>query len=51
MRTGRVDRGSALPTLSVIIPCCNTARFVCDAVRSVVDQGGPGVECLLVDDG
>jgi glycosyltransferase involved in cell wall biosynthesis len=39
------------PSLSVIIPCYNGVRFVCDAVRSVLDQADDSVECLVVDDG
>ncbi len=39
------------PTLTVVIPCYNAARFVCDAVRSVLDQADESVECLVIDDG
>ena len=48
---GRLMGTVKLPSASVIIPCYNASRFVCDAVQSVVDQAADGIECIVVDDG
>lgn len=40
-----------LPLLSVIIPCFNYAEYVGDAIESVLSQGAPDVEVIVVDDG
>lgn len=37
--------------VSVVIPTYNRVYCVADAVRSVLDQSQPAVECLVVDDG
>ncbi len=37
--------------VSVVVPVYNRAEFVCDAVRSVLDQTHRRVECVIVDDG
>jgi glycosyltransferase involved in cell wall biosynthesis len=39
------------PLLSVIIPACNAARFLPEAVASVRAQGYSPIEVLIVDDG
>ena len=39
------------PLVSVIIPVLNRAYCVADAVRSVLDQSHPFIECIVVDDG
>lgn len=39
------------PLVSVILPVCNGARFVGDALRSVGRQGYPNLEVIVVDDG
>jgi glycosyltransferase involved in cell wall biosynthesis len=39
------------PPLSVIIPCYNAARFLPEAVASVLSQGYELLEILVVDDG
>jgi len=39
------------PTVTVVIPCYNQARFLPAAVASVLDQRYPRVECLVVNDG
>lgn len=42
---------SAAPFVSVIMPCFNSARFVAEAVASVMAQTYPSVELIAVDDG
>jgi glycosyltransferase involved in cell wall biosynthesis len=42
--------GSA-PTVSVVIPCYNQARYLPDAIRSVHQQTHRPIECIVVDDG
>ena len=39
------------PTVSVIMPAYNAARYILDAVRSVLDQRGVELELIVVDDG
>ncbi|MBO7721987.1 MAG: glycosyltransferase family 2 protein [Kiritimatiellae bacterium] len=40
-----------VPLISVLMPACNHARYVEDAVRSVIAQDWPRVEFVAVDDG
>ena len=40
-----------LPTISVVIPCYNQARYLADAIRSVREQTHQPIECIVVDDG
>ena len=42
---------AAAPLVSVIIPVFNGAAFVVDAVQSLLDQGHPQLEIIIVDDG
>lgn len=42
---------SAVPVVSVIIPCYNKARFVGEAIESALSQTYPHVEVIAVDDG
>ncbi|QFZ18014.1 glycosyltransferase family 2 protein [Saccharothrix syringae] len=41
---------SARPTVDVVIPCYNYARFLRACVRSVLDQPGVDVRVLIIDD-
>jgi Glycosyl transferase family 2 len=38
------------PTVSVVIPCYNYARYLTECVNSVLDQQGVEVDVLIVDD-
>ncbi len=50
MQTG-VSEGPDVPRVSVIIPTYNAARFLPDALASVLAEATPDVEVLVVDDG
>ncbi len=39
-----------MPTVSVVMPAYNASRFIVEAVRSVLDQGYPDWELIIVDD-
>ncbi|MFD7653412.1 glycosyltransferase family 2 protein [Actinosynnema sp. NPDC059797] len=41
---------SARPTVDVVIPCYNYARFLRACVKSVLDQPGVDVRVLIIDD-
>ncbi len=41
----------AVPTVSVVIPCYNHARFLGEAIESALDQTCREVEIVVVDDG
>jgi glycosyltransferase involved in cell wall biosynthesis len=41
----------ATPTLSIILPVYNGARFLKDALRSALEQQHPSFEILIIDDG
>lgn len=41
----------SVPTVSVVIPCYNQARYLPDAVASVREQSNRPLECIVVDDG
>ncbi len=42
---------TALPTVSVIIPCLNRAHFLVPTIESVLKQDYPNIECIVVDGG
>jgi len=43
--------GAGEPRVSVLMPMRNPGRFVEDAVRSILSQGGAELELLVIDDG
>jgi len=42
---------SKSPCVSVVIPCYNAARYVSDAIQTVLDQGHDNLQILVTDDG
>jgi Glycosyl transferase family 2 len=44
------QNAGALPTVSVVIPCYNYARFLPGAVQSALEQDGVRVDVVIVDD-
>ncbi len=44
-------QAAELPKISVIVPVYNRPRLVIEAVRSVLMQSYPYLECILIDDG
>ncbi|MCQ3937016.1 MAG: hypothetical protein DPW18_08230 [Chloroflexi bacterium] len=53
VRLGQKSREeiAALPLVSVVIPCYNQARFLGEAIESVLSQAYPRIEVIVVDDG
>jgi hypothetical protein len=49
--TSRWSARAGAPLVSVVIPCCNQARFLGEAIESVSRQIYPAVELIVVDDG
>lgn len=42
---------SAAPLVSVVMPAYNAEKFILEAIRSILAQGYPSVEILVIDDG
>lgn len=42
---------TALPNISVVIPCYNAIRYISATIQSAQAQDWPGLEILVVDDG
>jgi glycosyltransferase involved in cell wall biosynthesis len=51
LRRQVMSTAPGIPTVSVIMPAYNAARYILDAVRSVLDQRGVDLELIVVDDG
>ncbi len=45
------DASSDQPVVSVVMPMRNAEDYVVEAARSVLDQAGPALELVVVDDG
>jgi len=43
--------GNKVVTVAVIIPCYNAEKWVARAIQSVLDQGYPNLEAIVIDDG
>jgi glycosyltransferase involved in cell wall biosynthesis len=48
---GSAVGGPDLPAISIVMPSYNQARFLPFALDSVLDQGYPGLECVVIDGG
>lgn len=42
---------TALPRVSVVIPCFNTERYIATTLRAVLAQAGTALDVIVVDDG
>ena len=42
---------TALPCVSVVIPCFNAERYIAATLRAVLQQSGAALEVIVVDDG
>ncbi len=42
---------SKAPRISIIVPCYNASEFVERTIRSIIDQGYPNFECIVMDGG
>lgn len=46
-----INQRDFMSKISVIIPACNQARYLPDAINSALEQSHPDVEVIVVDDG
>ncbi|MFC1851868.1 glycosyltransferase family 2 protein [candidate division CSSED10-310 bacterium] len=46
-----MNNGSALPRISVVTPNYNYERYLEDTIQSIVGQGYPNLEYVVIDDG
>lgn len=51
METLRTELAGVLPRISVITVCYNSARYIEETILSVLNQGYPNVEHILIDGG
>jgi glycosyltransferase involved in cell wall biosynthesis len=51
MLTDTLSNASSTPAISIIIPCYNYARYVGEAIQSVLSQDYPYKDVIVVDDG
>jgi GT2 family glycosyltransferase/Tfp pilus assembly protein PilF len=51
VRNLNFDKPSENPLVSIIIPCYNQAKYLTDALNSVVNQTYTNWECIIVNDG
>jgi glycosyltransferase involved in cell wall biosynthesis len=40
-----------VPSIAVIIPCCNAEKWIARAIQSVIDQNCPSMVIIVIDDG
>src|SRR4051794_23080155 len=52
-RVGRPESrppGGRVPTVSVVVPCFNYARYLPQSVQSALDQADVAIDVIVVDD-